>query len=122
MSSGPIRSDLYSVYENDPRILFNVFHLQSTRVLAELHPDTLGEIIELSAKSLRTLAMIFQRGIDEGVFIEHKPIAMADNVWAVFTGLVLWEENKRLFDPKKDFLKPTLSLALEIIARGIKKA
>jgi len=33
--------------------------------------------------------------------------------------LVLWEESKRALNPRKDFLKPTLDMAFEIIGRGI---
>ncbi|MBU0517039.1 MAG: TetR/AcrR family transcriptional regulator [Proteobacteria bacterium] len=112
---------LYDVYQNDPLILFNVFHLQSTHVLTELPPETLDEINGLSARALRIMAGIFQQGIDEGVFADRAAIALADTVWAVFTGLVLWEESKRLFDSGKDFLKPTLDLAIETIVQGIKK-
>jgi hypothetical protein len=40
----------------------------------------------------------------------------------MFSGLVLWEESKRIINPKKDFLKSTLSLAFDVFARGIKKS
>jgi hypothetical protein len=33
--------------------------------------------------------------------------------------LVLWEESKRALNSRKDFLKPTLDMAFEIIGRGI---
>jgi len=42
-------------------------------------------------------------------------------VWGLFAGLVLWEDTKKGFDPTKDFLKPTLAFAIEIISRGVKK-
>jgi hypothetical protein len=46
-------------------------------------------------------------------------VALADIVWALFSGVVLWEESKRLIDSKKDFLKSTLEIAFEIFNRGI---
>jgi AcrR family transcriptional regulator len=110
---------LYEVFEFDPLILTNVFHLQSSDGLRNLSPELLAEIRDLSAKSIRGLAQIFEEGIREGVFVQRPAIALADVVWAVFSGLVLWEESKRMLDPRKDFLKPTLDLALEIICRGI---
>lgn len=42
-----------------------------------------------------------------------------DIVWAMFSGLVLWEESKRLFDPKKDHSRSILDLAMKIFGRGI---
>jgi hypothetical protein len=46
-------------------------------------------------------------------------VALADIVWALFSGVVLWEESKRLIDSKKDFLTSTLEIAFEIFNRGI---
>jgi hypothetical protein len=45
--------------------------------------------------------------------------AVADIVWSLFTGVVLWEESKRMFDDDMDYLKQSLDLAFEILARGI---
>jgi hypothetical protein len=57
--------------------------------------------------------------MEKSVFIKRHPVALADIVWALFSGVVLWEESKRLIDSKKDFLKPTLEIAFEIFSRGI---
>ncbi|MBI5521340.1 MAG: TetR/AcrR family transcriptional regulator [Desulfarculus sp.] len=110
---------LYDVFQFDPLILFNVFHMQSSEALGALSPPMVEKINGLSAQALRAMGAIFQQGMDQGVFRPGHPIALADMVWAVFSGLVLFEENKRIFDPGKDFLKPTLDMALEIIARGL---
>ncbi len=112
---------LYRVYRNDPLILFNVLHMQSTKALSGLAPATLEEIKALSARALRAIAHIFQEGADRGAFEDLGAVAVADMVWGVFTGLVLWEEAKRLLDPRKRFLRPTLETAFEIIARGVAK-
>jgi hypothetical protein len=65
------------------------------------------------------MARVFEEGIEKGEFIDRHPVALADIVWALFSGVVLWEESKRLIDSKKDFLKPTLEIAFEIFNRGI---
>ncbi len=116
-----LKGVLYDVFEFDPLILTNVFHLQSSDGLRDLSPELLSEIKDLSAKSIRSLSSIFDEGIQKGVFIQGPAIALADIIWAVFSGLVLWEESKRMLDPRKDFLKPTLELAMEIIFRGIRR-
>jgi hypothetical protein len=46
---------------------------------------------------------------------------MADILWGMFSGIVLWEESKRILDNKKDYLKETLNIAFEIFSRGIRK-
>jgi len=110
---------LYDVFLFDPLILFNVFHMQSSEALGALSPPMVDTINGLAAEALRAMGAIFQQGMDQGVFRPGHPIALADMIWAVFSGLVLFEENKRIFDPGKDYLRPTLDLALELIARGL---
>jgi hypothetical protein len=66
------------------------------------------------------MAKIFEEGIKKGDFIDRHPVALADIVWALFSGVVLWEESKRLIDSQKDFLKSTLEIAFEIFSRGIR--
>lgn len=112
---------MYGVYRFDPLILTNVVHMQSSENLKSLSPGMQQEINGLAARALRGLGEIFQEGIVQGEFREYHPIALGDIVWAVFTGLVLWEDSKRVFDPGKDYLKPTLELAMEVMARGLSK-
>lgn len=110
---------MYDVYQFDPLILTNVFHMQASEALRGLSPDMTVEINQLSTKALRTMAAIFTDGMERGIFHRHHAIALADLVWAMFSGLVLWEESKRLFDPRKDHFKPTLDLALDLLAQGL---
>ncbi len=64
---------------------------------------------------------IFSEGISTGVFIKANPNALADIFWALFSGVILWEESKKIIDNKKDFLKPTLDIAFDIFRQGITK-
>jgi len=89
--------------------------------LKELSPERSSRLNDLAAKCLRSLASIFEEGIEEGRFEAHHPVALADIIWSVFTGAVLWEESKRMINPEKDYLKPTLHLAIDIIVRGIQR-
>ena len=110
---------LYDVYQFDPMILINMFHLQSSETLKNLSSQLLENITELSRNSLQILADIFKNSSGQGTFLTHRQDAVADIVWSLFTGVVLWEESKRMFDDDKDYLKQTLDLAFEILARGI---
>jgi hypothetical protein len=98
-----------------------MFHLQSSETLKNLSPELLSEIKTLSRKSLGSIAKIFKDGVDDGLFIDHHPVALADTFWALFSGVVLWLTSKKLIDKEKDYLKETLALAFEIFYRGIKK-
>ncbi len=112
---------LYDVYNFDPLILINLFHLQASDGLRNLPPDRLSQLNELAGKSLRSLAAIFDQGKAEGRYKDYHSTALADIVWMIFTGTVLWEESKRMANPHKDYLKSTLDLAIDIIRRGIRK-
>jgi AcrR family transcriptional regulator len=112
---------LYEVYKTDPLILTDILQSQSTESIRKLSPKILSQIKHYGGNTIRTIANIFEDGIREDIFLNRDPIALADIVWGLFTGVVLWEETKKGFDPKKDFLKPTLELGIEIINRGAKK-
>jgi len=116
-----IKEALYDVYQFDPMILINMFHLQSSETLKNLSSQLLENITELSRNSLQILADIFKNSSGQGTFLTHRQDAVADIVWSLFTGVVLWEESKRMFDDDKDYLKQTLDLAFEILARGISR-
>jgi len=110
---------LFDVYEFDPLTVINMFHLQSSETLKNLSEEFLEEIMKLSRKALGLIARIFKDGMDKKEFIEAHPIAMADIYWSMFSGIVLWEESKRIIDERKDYLKQTLDLAARIFGQGI---
>jgi hypothetical protein len=112
---------MYEVYEFDPMVIINMFHLQSSETLRNLSPELLQEINTLSQKALGHMAGIFEDGIKQGYFIERHPIALADIFWSLFSGVILWEASKKVIDEDKDYLKSTLSMAFELFCRGIRK-
>ena len=114
-----IKEALFDVYQFDPMILINMFHLQSSETLKNLSSPLLENITELSRNSLTILAAIFKDETGQDRYASHHPSAIADIVWSLFTGVVLWEESKRMIDNEKDFLKQTLDVAFEIFSRGI---
>lgn len=117
-----LKEALYDVYEFDPMMLINMFHIQSSETLKHLSPQLLNDIRELFKSSLAATAKIFEEGIEEGVLMDRHPAAVADIVWAMFSGVVLWEESKRVIeDSGADDLKKTLEIAFEIFSQGIKK-
>ena len=112
---------MYDVYEFDPLIIINMFHLQSSETLKNLSPELMEQIKTLSRKSLNSIAKIFRDGVEQGLFIDRHPVAMADTFWALFSGVVLWLTSKKIIDEEKDYLKQTLEIAFEIFGRGVRK-
>ena len=116
-----LKEALYDVYEFDPLILVNMFLLQSSEILKNLSPQLVSDINELSNNSIAAMADIFEDGITKNAFIDNKPVVLAETLWALFSGVVLREESKRIIKDNKNYLKLTLEGAFEIFARGIKK-
>jgi len=96
-----------------------MFHLQSGETLKNISSPLLDNISELSRNSLQILADIFADSSDRNTVLTRQPTAVADIAWSLFTGVVLWEESKRIIDDDKDYLKHTLDIAFDIFARGI---
>ena len=114
-----LKQTLFEIYEVDPLILLNLFHLQSSDILKNLAPPMLTTIRDLSKKSLEIISKIFAEGVENHVFIERHPEALSDVMWALFSGVVLWEESKRIIRNKREVNSPAFDTAFEIFSRGI---
>ncbi len=110
---------MYDVYEFDPLILINLFHLQSSETLKNLSSALLDELNELTRKSIGAIAELFEDGIKKNIFQDQHPMALADIFWSMFSGVVLLETSKHALDEDKDFLKETLETAFEIFSKGV---
>jgi AcrR family transcriptional regulator len=111
---------MYDVYDFDPLIIINMFHLQSSETLKNLSPRLIGQIEELSRKSIGAFSSIFRDGVEQGIFIDKHPVALSDIFWSLFSGVVLWEASKKIINEDKDYLKKTLAIAFEIFSNGIR--
>ena len=111
---------LIAVYEYDPMILNNIFHLQSSETLKTLSPDLLEEINTLSRRALTTLSRMFAMEIEKGAIIDRHPTALADLVWGLFSGIVLWEESKRMINLDRYQLKESIRTGFELLRRGLR--
>ncbi|OQY05785.1 MAG: TetR family transcriptional regulator [Desulfobacteraceae bacterium 4572_123] len=116
-----LKDAFLDVYKFDPLILVNMFHLQSSETLSHLSPELLSDIHELSNNALNSIARIFDKGIQNGEFIDRAPLTMAHIIWGMFSGIVLWEENKKTTQKKGEHLKQILETAFLIFSRGIEK-
>lgn len=114
-----LKAVLLDAYEFDPMIFKDLFNLQTSEMLKELSPELIYEIKGLGQQCLKKIASIFQSGINNGICLDRHPMAIADIVWSMFSGLVLWEASKLNSDQDVDHFKPTLETAFEIFEKGI---
>ncbi len=114
-----LKAVLLDAYEFDPMIFKNLFNLQTSDTLMDLSPELINEIKSLGQQSLNKIALIFQQGIDQGIFLDRHPKAIADIVWSLFSGVVLWEGSKHVGDEPSENLQTTMETAFEILEKGI---
>jgi AcrR family transcriptional regulator len=119
MRINDLKQMLYNIYKVDPLILLNLFHLQSSEILTHLEPAMLTTIRNLSKKSSAIISKIFSEGVNDHSFIEKHPKALSDVLWGLFSGVVLWEESKRIISNKKEINATAFDTAFEIFSRGI---
>ena len=75
------RDVFIGVYDYDPNILINLFHLQSGEPLKNLSDGVLQQIKEYSALAHGAIIDVIKQGIEQGIFIDEHPVAMADVLW-----------------------------------------
>ncbi len=114
-----LKNVLIDVYNYDPMVTINMYHLQSIQTLKNLQEDLLDEIKNLARYSTIAIAKIFEEGVDAGLLIKKNPFALADIFGSLFSGIVLLETSKNFLDGKKNHLKSTIAIAYEIFNRGI---
>jgi len=114
-----VQNALSESYEIDPPVFITLSHLQASETLENISPDLHEQIMGLLRQSLGTLADIFANEMNPEGTPDRDPQKLALILWALFSGLVLWEESKRTLDPRKNFLKPTVDMAFEVLARGM---
>lgn len=117
-----IKEALYEMYEYEPLVVRNIFHLQLEDTLSGISGKVLHEINSMSREVMTMFANIYEEGVKTGEFIEGHGMLHADIMWALFTGLVIYEEAKTRLNPEKKFLKTTIDKAFEVFLRGIKRS
>ena len=110
---------LLEAYELDPMIFKKLFDLQTSETPKELNTDLIHEINSLRRQTIKKIAAIFQQGINPGICPDRHPMEIADIVWSMFSGVILWTTGKHTKDYAADQLKPTLETAFEILEKGI---
>ncbi|MFO7707679.1 MAG: TetR/AcrR family transcriptional regulator [Desulfobacterales bacterium] len=114
-----VKKALLEVHEIDPHMFLTLSNLQAGETLANITLDLHRKIIDLLNQSFEIISHIFAEAFKAGPSPAATPTKLALILWALFSGLVLWEESKRSLNPRKNFFAPTLDVAFEIFARGL---
>jgi len=112
---------MFFAFRNNPTLLKIIFNIQLNDVLPSLDKKLLNNLNRVARSFMNMMAAVYDEGVKQGKFKEGHGMVHADILWAIFSGLVVWEEAKKQIDPKKNFLKPTLDRAFDIFYWGIKK-
>ncbi|NPU84625.1 MAG: TetR/AcrR family transcriptional regulator [Syntrophaceae bacterium] len=100
------------------------YHLVSRYNAAEfkrlLPKNRLDTLKSLMRSNFNQMEQAVQKGIDQGIF--HGPDARLVSIilWNCFMGVIQYQEN-RMDSDSKDYRKPTIDAAVELILKGLKK-
>lgn len=111
---------MYRTYKEDPVAMRAVIHVFLEDSAYTISQELLKEITDLGRETQGVVASIYEEGVRQGTFREGHGVAHADIIWAAFLGIMIWEETKRRINPKKNYFKPTLNTAFEILLTGMK--
>lgn len=112
---------MYKTYKREPLILRIILHVQLEDTLLKISSELLDKLNNLSQKIMTMISDVYEEGILQKKFRNGNGMAHADIIWAIFTGLIMWEEAKKKLNTKKDFFKPTLDRAFDVFCWGIKR-
>ena len=113
---------LYNTYREHPTVLRIIIHIQLYDTLLTLDRRLLEQLNVKGAEILHMIAGTYDQGVAQGAYEDGQGMAHADILWALFTGLMLWEDSKKKINEKKSFFKSTLDRAFEIFCHGVLKS
>jgi TetR/AcrR family transcriptional regulator len=106
-------------YPLDPQAHQPYMYYRAEEVQPLFSEERHGYLKTLMAKNVETIEAVILRGIEQGIFKSVNPRAVSSILWSLVTGVLRWEENRR-FAHNKDFLKPTLRAAMNLMLDGLK--
>ena len=112
---------MFKMYKHNPLFFKLILFVQLNENLPSISKDILEEVNKVVKQFMTTISLVYHEGVQKGEFEAGHSMAHADIIWALFSGLMLWEGAKKQLNPEKDFLEETLNRAFEIFVKGIKK-
>ena len=116
-----LRVALYEIYAFDPWGMGSMLQVQSGEIFSNLSSDFLQTFREMFKRSNLLLKMLFQEGIDTGMFVNKHPMAMVNILWSTLAGVLLMERNRKVLQGDDDGFRDSFDFAFDIIERGLKR-
>jgi AcrR family transcriptional regulator len=112
-----LKKALFDIYEFDPLIFKNLI-TRSSDISNNVDPELTAQIGKLRRVALEKISLVFKSGVDDGVCFSKHPGEMAEIIWALFCGIVLWREDSLTSERKPPGLEKIMSKAFQIFERG----
>ncbi len=114
---------IYPVYDFDPQIIINIFHLQSCETFKNLSSHLMSQIEELAGKIVVVISILLgSKETGKAFLSKNNPVALLDIFSALFSECVLWEASKKIMNEDKVYLKKYLAIMFDIFFRWLKKS
>lgn len=108
------------IYKHNPKMMINLLHLQSAETLGRLSSEITRQIKFFSFQFIQAIASIVGEGMEQGIFIKKHPMTIADMIWGVLSGNILWSECRWHSNDNDDFTEKSLEIACNIIMEGLR--
>jgi AcrR family transcriptional regulator len=113
-----LKHALFDIYEFDPQLFKRLILLNSRELFYNVDPALTAEIEKLRCVALEKITSIFKIGVKKGIYICKQPDEMAEIIWAMFCGIVLWHEDSLSSGRKSPHLEKIMNRAFQIFERG----
>ena len=106
---------LQKSYDMAPDVFRIIQLFQQTGLVQELNPQIRNSLNEKGAFNFKTARQIIEMGIEQKLIKETNPFEYVDVFWGMFVGIIQLEDIKSQAMLEKQYLKPTLKLAEQIL-------
>jgi AcrR family transcriptional regulator len=114
-----IKDVLLDVHEFDPFTLLSMFYLQSGELHSHLSEELVSEIRQLTQDALIMINDLLAQAIDGAPGAQITASNLMGIVWALFSGIVIWQESAKFLALPCDPIKYNLEVAFELMGRGM---
>lgn len=108
-----------SSYPQDPEVHQPYMYYRAEEVQPLFSEERYSYLKSLMAKNVGIIEAVVARGIRQGIFKPGNPRVISSTLWSLVMGILRWEENRR-HGGGKDFLKPTLQGAVNLVLDGLR--
>ena len=114
-----LKDVLLDVHEFDPFTLLSMFYLQSSELHAHLSEELVSEIRQLTQDALAMISDLLEKTVDQSPQSHITANTLTGIVWALFSGIVIWQESAKFLALPCDPIKQNLEVAFDLIGNGM---